>query len=103
VYQISDPRFLRAFCRLVGWPSRYLEGSPIVIDGSRAHLEIHITNGICSLVGIAWVDQRAVLLPGSSLLSPRHLDGYDFAFTSLVRRLLHTHQCLSAATHRGVA
>jgi hypothetical protein len=75
----------------------------IVIDGSRTHLEVHITNSICSLVGIAWVDQRAVLLPGSSLLSPHHFDRYDAVFNRLVRRLLQTHRCLRAATHRGVA
>jgi hypothetical protein len=53
MYRIDDPRFLRKFCRLVSWPSRYLDGGVIVVNDSGPNLEVHITNGIYSLVGIA--------------------------------------------------
>jgi hypothetical protein len=104
--RIDDPRFLRKFCRLLSWPSRHLDGSPILVHDTRSPLEIHITNGLCSLVGIAWVNRRAVLLPGSSWLHPGDLDELDVAFSSLVRRLLHKHGLLDragASTRRGAA
>jgi hypothetical protein len=105
MYRIEDPRFLRKFCRLASWPSRYLDGSVIVVNDSGPNLEVHITNGMYSLVGVAWVRHRAVLLPGSSLLSANALIDLDVAFSRLVRRFLQTHRFLGigASTRRGAA
>jgi hypothetical protein len=106
MHRIDDPRFLRAFCRLVSWPSRYLDGSVIVVNDTGPRLEVHILNGLgYSLVGIAWVRYRAVLLPGSSLLSANDLIDLDVAFGRLVRRFLQTHRFLGsgASTRRGAA
>ena len=89
---IDDRPFLRQMSRrFLDRPSRFLDGSPIAVNDAGPNIEIHITNGVYSMFGIAWVKHRAVLLPGSSVLSAHDLFGLEEALTDLVRRFLRKH------------
>ena len=105
--RIDDQKFLRWFCRFAAWPSRYLDGSVIVIHASDcATLEIQICNGISCVLAIGWSCQRASLLPGSRLLSPDDLCGLEETLTIHVGRLLRRHQLIDRqgrSTRRGAA
>jgi hypothetical protein len=109
IQHIDDPAFLRRVSRLAGWPSRYLDGGGIAVTASadpRADLEVHITNGICSMLTIEWARQRATVRPGSPLLRPDHLWGLDHTLTLRVGRLLRRHGLIDRdgrATRRHTA
>lgn len=97
MYRIDDPRFLRWFCRFVGWPSRYLSGCPLLIDDhatDTAGLTVVITNSVVAILTIAWSDDSATLLSGSRLLSPDDLWGLEETLTIHIRRLLRKHRLI---------
>ncbi len=100
--QIDDPRFLRKFCWFVAWPSRFLDGCPIVITDHASDptgLTIVITNSVVAILEIAWTRKGATLLPGATLLSPDDLWGLEEALTVHVERLLRRHKLIDARGH----
>jgi hypothetical protein len=96
---IHDDRFLRELARRFCGRSRVLTGATLdVVDhGSDvAGLEIRISGRLFIVVAIAWVNKRAWLLPGSTLLRADDLADLDEAFTDHVGRFLRKHHFIDA-------
>ena len=97
--RIDDLRFLRTFCRFVDWPRRYLDGCPIVIENHATDptgLTVVITNSVVAILSIDWTRDGAVLLLGSSLLSPGDLWGLEKTLAIHVERLLRRHKLIDS-------
>jgi hypothetical protein len=92
MHRIHDPRFLRAFCRFVAWPSRHLDGCELFVESTDTGITITISNTVVAILRFEWTRQRgARLLPGSRLLTPDDLWALDDALTYQIERFLRRH------------
>jgi hypothetical protein len=93
---ITDARFLRTLARRFCRRSHLLDGGAITIVKQGNSVEIHISNGFCTVVCLGWRNGAAFVIERythPAFLSA-DLDGLERSLTLFVRRFLERHQLI---------
>ena len=108
--RIEDPLFLRQLSRrFCGLPSRYLHGCGIVVvdyHSDVAGLEVHVTNGLNSLIALGWSRRGACVIPAHTVsgVVSDYID--NSALADFLFRFLHRHRLIDSdglSTRKGSA